>query len=109
LASYPALKRRLNQTASTKRQTLAGGVHSFAANLASVKVSPLYPVDAELTRRMALDTPMELLQIFAEDADIREGDVLSVAGRDYEIRSCANWPESSSRFLHLVLEDIKSG
>ena len=57
---------------------------------------------------MALDTPHELLEVFAENVDIREGDVLTYDGTDYPVRSCANWPGTDSRFLRLVIEDLKS-
>lgn len=50
------------------------------ALLSSLRCTPLDPVDSEIRRRLALDTPHELLQTFITDG---------------------------SGFVHLVLEDIK--
>ena len=108
MSRYPGLARRLSETASTKRDTLAGGKFTPAVNLAVVSITSPYPADPELRQRLELDTPHELLEVFTASVDIREGDILTYAGVDYPIRSCANWPAGDSRFLRLIVEDLKS-
>ncbi len=51
-----------------------------ATNLSNLKCVPLMPVDAELRKRLALETPNELKQTFLVDA---------------------------SGFVHLILEELK--
>ncbi len=64
--------RRFTKTASTKRRT--------TVNLASITITPLWPVDAEIRTRPGLDTPNELLQAFVDGTDV---------------------------FYHLVVEELK--
>lgn len=96
-------------TASTKRATLSAGKRSSpSTHLNNLKIFPLDPVDPELRQRLALDTPHELLQTFVEgNPDIVEGDVLSVAGEDYPIRSVADWKFGTDTYRALVLENLK--
>lgn len=104
------MDRFLTVTASTKRApAIAGGKRGApVVNLASLRCMPLDPVDPELRQRLALTTPHELLQTFAiGPLDIVEGDILIVAATEYPIRSCAEWEWRGSKFLHLVLEDLK--
>jgi len=98
--------------ASTKRAAapVSGKTSAPAANLASLKCTPLDPVDAELSKRLGLDTPHELLQTFVEGGlDIREGDTLTVGGVDYPIRACEDWtwPVDRLAYRRLVVEDLK--
>jgi len=99
-------------TASTKRVAapVSGKTTTPAANLTGVKCTPLDPVDAELQKRLGLDTPHELLQTFVEGGlDIREGDYLTVGGVDYPIRACEDWtwPVDALAFRRLVIEDLR--
>lgn len=76
-------RRMAKKACKTKR---AGSVSStdagqIAVNLSDLRCTPLDPVSPEIQKRVALDTPMELLQTFLTDGD---------------------------GFVHLVLEDIKA-
>jgi hypothetical protein len=104
-----AITRFLTVTASTKRQpTISSGKRGApTTQVASLKCTPLDPVDPELRQRLALDTPHEVLQTFTQETDIAEGDLLTVAGVDYPIRSCAEWAWRGTTFRHLVIEDLK--
>ena len=96
--------------ASTKRSPalVSGKRGTPATYLASIRVTPLDPVDPEMRERLALNTPHELLQTFVDgDWDIAEGDVLVVAGAEYPVRSAAEWLWRGSMFVHLVLEELK--
>lgn len=99
-------------TASTKRAAppVSGITTAPATNVASLKCLPLDPVDAELSKRMGLDTPEELLQTTVDGSlDIREGDYLTVLGVDYPIRACEDWywRPTNRTYRRLILEDIK--
>jgi hypothetical protein len=100
----------LDGTASTKRATMTAGRRGAAVgHLASIVISSLDPVSAELALRVAGKAPHELLQTFVEGSpDVREGDVLVTGGKEYPIRSCAEWDWMGDKYLHLVLEDIKA-
>ena len=106
-----AITRFLTVTASTKRApVMASGKRGApTTQVASLKCTPLDPVDPELAQRLALDTPMESLQTFVTAAvgSIVEGDILTVAGVDYPIRACSEWSWRNETFLHLVIEDLK--
>lgn len=104
-----SMTRFLTVTASTKRApAIAGGKRGVAVTqVASLKCTPLDPVDPELRQRLALSTPHELLQVFTSATDIREGDVLVVGSEEYPIRSCAEWVWRGTVYRHLVVEDLK--
>jgi hypothetical protein len=78
----PGFRRMATEHASTKRPpAIAGGKRGAATtNLTGLKCTPLDPVSSEIQRRVALETPMELLQTFITDG---------------------------TGFVHLVVEDIK--
>lgn len=103
------MDRFLTVTASTKRApALSSGKRGApAAHVTSLKCTPLDPVEPDLRKRMALETPHELLQTFTNETDIVEGDILVAASVDYPIRSCAEWTWRGTTFRHLILEDLK--
>jgi hypothetical protein len=78
----PSFRRMAVETASTKRPpALSGGKRGEAVtNLSGLKCTPLDPVSSEIQKRIALETPMELLQTFITDGQ---------------------------GFVHLVVEDLK--
>jgi hypothetical protein len=102
--------RLLTVSASTKRPpAVANGKRGeLAAHLGALKCSPLDPISAELSQRVALNTPHEVLQAFIGSDDVREGDVLTVGGREYPIRAVEDWANFRGvTFRVMVLEDIK--
>ena len=78
----PGFRRMATVSASTKRPpALVDGKRGEATpKLIGLKCTPLDPVSSEIRNRVALDTPMELLQTFITDG---------------------------SGFVHLVVEDLK--
>jgi hypothetical protein len=78
----PGFRRMATKSASTKRPpALSDGKRGApATNLTGLKCTPLDPVSPEIQKRIALDTPMELLQTFLTD---------------------------NAGFVHLVVEDLK--
>lgn len=100
-------------TASTKRTPAisSGRFGAAATNIASLSCFPLDPVSAEIAARMGLGTPHELLQTFVEGGlDIVEGDILTVASKDYPIKAVEDWywPEGSANYQRLILEQLKN-
>lgn len=107
-----AIRRMLTVTASTKRSPVtAGGKRGRpTVYLSSIHCAPLDPVNPELAQRMGLETPLTLLQTYTEaGVDIRQNDILTVAGVDYPVRACGVWangvtPDGCNA---LVVEDLK--
>jgi len=99
------------ETASTKRPpSMSGGKRSTpAAKLTTVLCTPLDPVDPELRERLGIHTPHELLQTFCHgDYDILPGDLFTYGGKDYPVRSVAEWKWRGSTYRHVILEDTKA-
>lgn len=96
-------------SASTKRAGFSSGRRSAPVeNIDSLDVTPLDPVSAELAQRLALDTPHELLQTFAEGSlDIQEGDILVVGSEEYPIRALEEWAWGDVTCYRLVVEELK--
>ena len=100
-------------TASTKRPpAVSGGKRgSPVEHIASLKCTPLDPVDAELRERLGLKAPMEALQTFVQGGlDIREGDILVVGSTEYPIRAVADWtwPPDGADYQQLIVEELKT-
>jgi hypothetical protein len=96
--------------ASTRRPpTVSGGKRGAAVVcLDGIVITPLDPVDPETRQRLALQTPHELLQCFADGGlDVVEGDVLVVDGAEYPVRSAAEWLWRGSQYVHLIVEELK--
>ncbi len=96
--------------ASTRRPPpLSGGKRGAPLPyLDDIWITPLDPVDPETRQRLALQTPHELLQTFADGGlDIVEGDVLVVDGAEYPVRSAAEWLWRNSQYVHLIIEELK--
>lgn len=107
------MRRVASVSASTKRAVVTGQKRAAATtHLTGLSITPFSPVDPELQRTMALNTPYELLQTTINGApDIVEGDVLVVGSKEYSIRSVANWPAVSSghgEHLEVIVEEDKS-
>ena len=78
----PHFRLMANVTASTKRPPAisSGKRGAPVVHLSGLKCTPLDPVSSDIQQRVALNTPMELLQTFLAD---------------------------SSGFVHIVVEDLK--
>lgn len=105
-------------TASTKRNTdLGGGKHGAAvAHLTSLVITPLYPAASAIVQRLGFTGAQlrEMKECFhlpvvgAAMPDVRERDILTVAGVDYPIAYVAEWPDSILPSLHIVVGEVKS-
>lgn len=103
-------------TASTKRVAapVSGIVAAPAVSLASLPITPLQSVTAELALEANIQDPREAKKTYCfTDADgdlydVREGDVLVVSGVEYAIRSAAefNRPDDGS-YIRLIIQERK--
>jgi len=97
-------------TVSTLRSPLVSGGKRAApvTHLTGVACTPLDPVDADVSLRMGLNSPRELLQTFVNnDVDIVEGDRLVYGGKEYPVYAVADWVWRDTTYRNLFLEDIK--
>ena len=100
-------------TASTKRSpTISSGKRGVATtSIASLRCTPLDPLDPEIRQTLTLNTPFEALMCYTEGGlDILEGDILTVSGTDYPIRAVGEWywPIDGTNTTYLILEDLKT-
>lgn len=98
-------------TASTKRSPAvsSGKRGAPTTNIASLSCFPLDPITAEISERLGIETPHEVLHTFVEGGlDIREGDLLVVGSDEYPIKAVEDWDWFSSDFQLLLLEELKS-
>lgn len=73
-------QRMANVSASTKRATISSGKRSApTANLSGLKCTPLDAITAEVAARLALESPVRMLETFLSD---------------------------STGFLHVIVEDL---
>lgn len=101
--------------ASTKRNTKPGGRRSGAAEtyLLGLYITPLWPASREVVRTLDLNSPREAKECYhvpAEGAslpDVKEGDILVVAGVDYPIEWVGEWTDGSIPALHIVVGEVK--
>lgn len=103
--------RFLTVTASTKRRpAVSGGKRGEpVTEIASLTCTPLDPISQDTANRFGINSPVEFKECFTEDLDIVKGDILVVGSEEYPIKFVAGWDWQSTKFKHLVLEDITIG
>lgn len=102
-------------TASTKRNTDLGSGRTGAAaeNLASLAVTPLWPVSRETTQLLDLPRPVEFKECFHVPGagvalpDVVEGDILVHGGSEYPVHYAGEWADSDVPTLLLVVQQVK--
>lgn len=106
-----AFDRMATVSASTKRSSgIVGGLEAgYVENIASLKCTPLDPIDPNLTPGVKGLAWHETLQTFTEgNLDIVEGDLLVVATVEYPIRAVAEWTwRGVTEYKHIMVQDIK--
>lgn len=99
-----AFRLMASQEASTKRSpAIAGGkIGAPVTNLASIKVTPLMPLDAETRERHEIEAASDMWVAYCEGAlDIDTGDILIVDSTNYYIIASGPWPTDEA-FLELI-------
>lgn len=102
-------------TASTKRNPapVLGRTGAPATFLASLLITPLWPVGSQTVRTLDLNSPREFKECYHVPAsgvtlpDVKEGDVLTVAGVDYPVYYVGEWTDSAIPSLHIVAQEVK--
>lgn len=103
-------------TASTKRAPapVSGIVGAPATHLASLPITPLQSVTAELALEANIQDPREVKKTFCftdsdgDLYDVREGDVLVISGTEYAIRSAAEFNRpSDGSYIRLIIQERK--
>lgn len=100
-------------TASTKRSTDGDTPATF---LASLLITPLWPLSPETRNTMALNSPREAKECYHVPVagcalpDVIEGDRLVVGSSEYPVLYAAEWAgidASDIPCLHIVVQEIK--
>lgn len=103
-------------TASTKRNATVSGNQKGAAvtNLASLAITPLWPVSRETIRLLDLNSPREFKECFhcpvagGSLPDVKENDVLVIGASQYRIDFVGEWTDADIPTLHIVASEVKA-
>jgi len=103
-------------TASTKRNADLGSGRTGAAaeNLASIAITPLWPLDGGIVQSLALQSPREFLMTFHVPVDgeslpdVLEGDILTVDSVDYPIQYVDDWTDGTIPCLRIVVQRVQN-
>jgi len=100
-------------TITTKRPpAISGGKRGAPVAYITTPIAstPIVPVSPEIAIRLNIGTPYEAKEIFVfESADIKEGDLVTIASIDYRVVAVAEWPWEFgvATFLRIILEEDK--
>lgn len=103
-------------TASTKRNTTVSGNKKGAAttNLASLAITPLWPVSRETIRTLDLNSPREMKECYhcplpgVALPDVRERDILVVGANEYVIDWVGEWTDGDVPCLQIIVGEVKA-
>jgi hypothetical protein len=102
--------------ASVKRNTVVSGNRLGAAttHLASLLITPLWPVGRETIRLLDLNSPREMKETFhcpvagAALPDVKERDILVIGANEYPIDAVLEWTDSDIPSLHIIVGQVKT-
>lgn len=105
-------------TASTSRNADLGSGRTGApaTNLASLLITPLWPVERDTIQQLDINSPREYKECYHVPTnggalpDVVEGDVLTVGAVGYRVHHVAEWPDitgGSVSSLHIVVQEIR--
>lgn len=103
-------------TASVKRNAVVSGNRLGAAttHLASLLITPLWPVGRETIRLLDLNSPREMKECFhcpvdgAALPDVRERDILVIGSNEYPIDAVLEWTDNEIPSLHIIVGQVKT-
>jgi hypothetical protein len=105
-----SFERFLTVTASTKRPPalVAGKRGAPVTNLATLLIGEFQPTSPEIVATMVFDGAHDILTTYCDGAaDVLEGDLLTVAGKDYPVRVVAHLKYRRLNMLELRVEETK--
>lgn len=103
-------------TASTKRNASLGSGRTGAAvaNLSSLAITPLWPLDGGTVQSLGLDSPREYLMCYHVPAtpqtalpDVQEGDILVVASVEYPVQYVDDWTDGAVPCSRIVVQRVQ--
>lgn len=101
-------------SASTKRNPPPSGgiVGAATTNLASLLITPLWPMNQEIIQTLALNSPREFKQCYCVTSDgtlpdIMESDILVIGANEYPVYWVGEWIDNAIPSLHIVVQEIK--
>lgn len=102
--------------ASTKRNTTVTGNKKGAAttNLASLLITPLWPVSQQTIRTLDLNSPREMKEAYhcpaagAALPDVRERDILVIGSDEYPIDHVSEWTDGAVPCLQIIVGQVKA-
>ncbi len=103
-----SLDRMATQTANIKRETMTNGIGgNLEIKIVGVRCVPLIAADTQIRQRLDIQGPIVLWHTYVMGLpDIRSGDVLSLNGKDYQVKTA---PERLDyrhiQAMHLILEE----
>lgn len=102
-------------TASVKRNATSGNKHTAATtHLASLLITPLWPVGQETIRLLDLNSPRKMKEAFHVPAngdalpDVQERDILVVDGEEYPVDWVGQWTDGAIPTLHIVVGEVRA-
>lgn len=101
--------------ASTKRAPAlgAGRLGTPVPHLASLAITPLWPVGTNTVQLLEIASPREFKECYhiselgGDLPDVREGDILTAGGVDYPVSYVGEWTDGDVPALHLVVQKVK--
>lgn len=102
--------------ASTKRNSTVSGNRLGAAttHLASLLITPLWPVGRETIRLLDLNSPREMKEAFHVPIaggvlpDVKERDILVIGANEYPIDAVLEWTDGDIPSLHIIVGQVKT-
>ena len=101
-------------TASTKRNATVAGNKLGAAvtNLASLAITPLWPVSNQTLRILDLDSPRQMKECFHVPLagvalpDVKERDLLIIGANSYPVDFVGEWTDGTVPCLQIVVGEV---
>ena len=102
-------------TASTKRNPADGNKHTAAVTaIASLLITPLWPVGQETIRLLDLNSPREMRECFHAALpgetlpDVKARDLLVIGSETFPIDFVGRWTDQAIPTLHIVVGEVKA-
>lgn len=76
----------------------------------AVPCLPVMPLTIEVAASLNVENPFEVCETYVDgDIDVKEGDLATIAGQEYQVFSVGDWPwvGATEDFKHLILREIK--
>ncbi len=97
-----------NKVASTKRETMTGGLGAKTEHLVGVPCTALLDLDDQTRQRPDLKTYYRLWQVYVAGVhEIANGDFLVLDGKEYPVRDAKPWNFGGIEAMRLIVEELR--